>query len=326
MCIEEGARGPLWDLSLGAHSPLGTWGALGIQKCIVFVVGYDFPFDTMSNNSLRPQGWPGLDVSLGWLPTPCTATSQMPPPLLFLSGCRVVPAGEDTTLPRHPSTLRTGMGGLKSAPASPLRAQVPTRTKNQGRGLSLLSPGSLLVSTLGRGPKIPDPSSGQLKPLGKCLQLFFEFVQEVLQNKEPWGYSRHMLQLGEPLLSLSWETHGAVDKQPAELSRSPVTLLCPDVGGGALETLPHDIFPEIRVFGAGRQVEQAGTVPAGVTPACWVIHPGTARPASCCGSGTQPCLSQATGPLSSVLMGRVLLEGQQLLRSGGPQLALQLGS
>lgn len=121
-----------------------------------------------------------------------------------------------------------------------------------------------------------------------------------------------MLQLGELLLSLSRETHGAVDKQPAELSRSPVAFLCPDVGGGALETLPHDIFPEIRVcwgWQAGRQVEQAGTVPAGVTPACWVIHPGTARPAPCCGSGTQPCLSQAMGPLSSVLMGRVLLEG-----------------
>lgn len=56
-----------------------------------------------------------------------------------------------------------------------------------------------------------------------------------------------MLQLGELLLSLSRETHGAVDKQPAELSRSPVAFLCPDVGGGALETLPHDIFPEIRV-------------------------------------------------------------------------------
>lgn len=63
---------------------------------------------------------------------------------------------------------------------------------------------------------------------------------------------------------------------------------------------------------AGRQVEQAGTVSAAVTPACWVIHPGTARPAPFCGSGTQPCLSQAMGPLSLVLVGRVLLEGHSL--------------
>ena len=38
----------------------------------------------------------------------------------------------------------------------------------------------------------------------------------------------------------------------------------------------------IRVFRdwqTGWRAEPAGTVPAGVTPGCWVIHPGTTSPA-----------------------------------------------
>lgn len=33
-------------------------------------------------------------------------------------------------------------------------------------------------------------------------------------------------------------------KQSAELSKAPVTPLRPDVGGGALKTLPHDTFSQ----------------------------------------------------------------------------------
>lgn len=72
--------------------------------------------------------------------------------------------------------------------------------------------------------------------------------------------------------------------------------------------------------GAGRNSPSWGyTRLLGDTP--WHDRPAPRR-----GSGTQPHLSQTTGPLSLVLIARVLLRGSQFPQPGGAQLALQLGS
>lgn len=80
--IEEGSRGPLWDSPLGAHSSLWGCRSMGCSRdteasTFSLWVGCDLPIDTKSNNNrLRPQGWPGLGVSLGWLPS----CKMVPPP------------------------------------------------------------------------------------------------------------------------------------------------------------------------------------------------------------------------------------------------------
>lgn len=135
--IEEGSRGPLWDSPLGAHSSLWGCRSMGCSRdteasTFSLWVGCDLPIDTKSNNNrLRPQGWPGLGVSLGWLPS----CKMVPPPQAqhsyqsgvpsnscFLSGCQAVPAREGTALSRHSSTVKTGSQSFKSALTSLMHA------------------------------------------------------------------------------------------------------------------------------------------------------------------------------------------------------------
>lgn len=77
---------------------------------------------------------------------------------------------------------------------------------------------------------MPDPSPDQFKPLGAfqvratAWRTFAVFVTGDLLwlNLNPLGP----------------QTLGVLDKQSAELSRTLVTILRPDVGGDALETAP----------------------------------------------------------------------------------------
>lgn len=115
------------------------------------------------------------------------------------------------------------------------------------------------------------------------------------------------------------QTHGALDKQSVELFRAPVTLLHQMQEEAPWRLCPMTHFPSDknvfwlvgwRASRAGRNSPSWGyTRLLGDTP--W--H-GQASP--CC--GIQPHLSQATGPLSSALMGRVLLEGHSLLTQEAP--------